>query len=364
MRLQSEPLRKGFEATTGIAVSVVVPVDGAELAIDQRSCIVFHYVDHAAISLIRRRTQKADTLIVCLGCDVYSYQPYIDVHDLVDFYVAPTDLHWRVLASQLYKPVYVLPECVDPIASGAMSRPTPRGVANKRVLWFGYSESFMKSMSSIMPVIDLAIAAGDVESFELIVDKSNFVRKYGSTLGLTMHDYSNEDFLARAADFGYVILSHFVLDLTMNSYIKSPNKAITAILAGLIPICSDTPAYHGVLSRFGLDRLLFSSPLQLGSILKGLDPVADSALLRASGAAASLVQEGSDQQICECFVRVLASFAAREPNLAYKNLSPQEMRPELPRPPLPPSLREHLRDLIPSARRSLDKRLKRFVQRW
>ena len=148
----------------------------------------------------------------------------------------------------------------------------------------------------------------------------------------------------------------------MNSYIKSPNKAITAILAGLIPICSDTPAYHGVLSRFGLDRLLFSSPLQLGSILKALDPVADSKLVRESGAAASLIQEGADQQVCKCFSRVLASFAAREPKPAYETLSPQEMRPELPKPPLP-SLREHLRGLIPSARRSLDQRLQRFVQK-
>lgn len=363
VRLQSEPLRLGLADACGAEIILVKPDPSVKLSIDRPSCILFHYVDDAAIELIRNREpDQAEVTIVCLGCDIYSYDPYTDLHDLVDCYIAPTELHRKLLSNQLYKPVYFLPECTDPIAAGPDEFPVKTG---KRLLWFGYSESFTKSMSSLLPVIRDAVARGSVDAFELVVDRDTFIRRYGSDLGLTLRDYDNATFMANASSFDYAILSHFALDLTVNSYVKSPNKLVTALLSGLIPICSDTPNYRLVLSQFGLERFLFSSPLQLNRILNGLDPAADSRLVQCAGAVSALRREGSNQAVCERFLDILACHARRDEPPAFASLTPERMHREQPPPPPPPVLRfrEHLRDLAPSLGRTVRERIETWTSK-
>lgn len=366
VRLQSEPILKGLRNLHDLDVVLFTPDPLVKLVIDRNSCIIFHYDDYSAIEAIRNRKQdQSNVTIVCLSCDIYSYSFYTNLHDFVDLYIAPTELHQKILSNQLYKPVYFLPECVDSIAIDYTASSDDEstwhgfpGKSRKRVLWFGYSESFMKSMSSVMPVINNNVRLGHIETFELIVDQEDLVRRYGNPFGLNMIEYSNETFLENASKFDYTILSHFALDLMVNSYIKSPNKAVTSLLAGLIPICSDTPNYRSVLSRYGLERFLFSSPLQLDSILSSLDPVADSRLVQESGAVASLRREGSDKKICERFLQIIAHFKSRKDKPSYEALPPQRLQPERrePEPPASMRFREHLYDLIPSAIRSLRSR--------
>jgi hypothetical protein len=79
-----------------------------------------------------------------------------------------------------------------------------------------------------------------------------------------------------------VILSHLPLDLKVNSLIKSPNKAITSLFSGVIPLASRTPSYEALFTQLGLGHLLFSSPRELANMLSKLDPLAESQILQQS----------------------------------------------------------------------------------
>jgi hypothetical protein len=350
VRMQSEPILRGLRATPGVSAHLHAP-GAPEPATTPDSCLVFHYSDKPAIEVVRRMKQGCGSLlVVCLGCDIYSYADYVRLHDFVDLFLAPTELHRKVLASQLYKPVYTLIECVDPVATGD-SGEEPDGFPDKtgkRVLWFGYAESFNKGMASLMPVIDANLASGAIESFEVLVDEKKFYRDFGNGFGVSTSQYEEKTFRADVARFDYAILSHFPLDLAVNSYIKSPNKAITALLAGLIPICSDTPNYGALFQRHGLQRFLFASPAELDAALRRLDPVADSRAIQASGVVASLREDGAPARVVKDFLGIVAHHQATRDTLVYTTLTP---RPSEDLPQM--GLRQHLSDLLPSARRWL-----------
>ncbi len=156
--------------------------------------------------------------------------------------------------------------------------------------------------------------------------------------------------------FDYCILSHFSLDLALNSYIKSPNKLLTALMIGLIPIASNTPNYAAILREFGLGRFLFDSPSDLHRILRNLDPARDSQEIAQSGITQALADRFSETCLAESLLQILAAFDARDPadDLRFKP-RPLARSPE--KPPL--SLSEHLRDFVPSVRRSVRARLRR-----
>jgi hypothetical protein len=270
------------------------------------------------------------------------------LNDVADVFTMPTDLHRGVLAGQIYKPVHLLPEGVDPAAFDAAAQTPPRFPprGGRRALWFGYAESFEKGMSPLVPVIQDSIARGGLEDFTVMLNQAAFDNRH--RLPTLAYDYRT--FGAQAAAFDYAILSHLPSDLRVNSLIKSPNKAVTALLAGLIPIASDTPSYRALFERHGLSRFLFASPGELHRMLARLDPVADSAAIQASGVIPALLAEGSSQRLQESFLALLD-----DPNvggLEGVRFTPFREPPAL-------GLRAHLVDLLPSAVRSLRRRLKR-----
>ena len=355
-RLQSEPLLLGLKKIAGVEISLHRPSAGKLLAVDSATCLIFHYDDAPAVSAIRQALHSREKAVVaCLCSDIYSYSYYIDLDDIVDFYLAPTEPHRKILANQLYKPVYTLKECIDPVALGARSGPHAEGFpakSAKRAVWFGYAESFDKSMTSLMPIIQHNVAERRLDDFGLIVDQRKFLKRYPNEFNLRTIDYDVRKFSEHASRFDYAILSHFPLDLRVNSAIKSPNKAVTALLAGLVPICSDTPNYQDLFQRHGLERFLFSSALELDTILRTLDPLQDSRAISGSGIISALLEEGSPGRISEAFLEIMACYQSREVQPEYSTLSPKA---------LPPStgLLEHVTDLIPSAVRMIKSRVRR-----
>lgn len=355
VRLQSEPILQGLRAI-GADILLHNGDRNVPLAIDRPTCLLFHYSDGPAIDVIRaRRSNSERVIVICLACDIYSYQPYINLHSDVDYFLAPTKLHCWTLASQLYKPVHFLPECIDPTAVGERTPPR-RNEPGRRLVWFGYSESFTKSMVSLLPIVLEHRRRGTIERFALIVDKDNLLAKYGNPFDLELIDYDASDFLKQLQASDYTILSHFALDLTLNSYIKSPNKAITSLIAGLVPLCSNTPNYRDVLDEHGLSQFTFSSPAELDALLTRLDPVADAAVVRQSDAAAHLMQGYSTARICERFLAILGEHVLGVRH-GYESLAPKPLPPELLPPPPTLRLKQHLRDLVPSAIRSVRERL-------
>ena len=145
------------------------------------------------------------------------------------------------------------------------------------------------------------------------------------------------------------------LDLAINSWIKSSNKAISGLMAGLIPIASDTPNYRIEMEAAGLEHLLFDSPAQLDRILAGLDPTADSVLVAANGIVGRLIEERSPESIASQLREIVTRYrASPSPLLRMPLQLPTTMQAA---PPF--GVWEHLQDFGPSVLRGIKRKIRR-----
>ncbi len=352
VRLQSEALLGGLQTLPGVSARLVRPDENLEIA--DGSCALFHFDDDPAISSLKvSRDARRKFIAACFGSDIYDFSRYLPSYEVADLYLMPTPLHRKVLASQFYRPVYYMPEAIDPIAGADRLQPPSFPVKQtSRLLWFGYAESFYKGMASLIPVLELHLAAGHLADFSLILDQQVFKNERN----FRTIPFRNESFKKEASAFDYCILSHFSLDLALNSYIKSPNKLVTALMTGLIPIASDTPSYSALLREFGLDRFLFDSPVQLDQILRNLDPVKDSQDIISSGIIETLWNRLTPTQLAKDLLSILSQYKNHNAP-PFANLPPQRISP--PRPHTELYFTEHLKDLLPSFKRALRNRTSR-----
>jgi hypothetical protein len=352
VRLQSDAILRGLHDRDEIVSSLISP--DSPLPIPADSCVLVHFSDEPACTRARWLAEtRSDLTIACLGSDIYDFNKYVRLHDFVDLYIMPTDLHRRVLAAQVYKPVFAVPESIDPITGWCSSTRFEFPIkSSKQLLWFGYPESFLKSMMSFLPILQDNLSKGTVTSFSLIT--GNELRNYN--LGVPIIPYSNGTFSSAATEFDYCILSHFPLDLSLNSYIKSPNKLVTALMTGLIPIASDTPNYRVLLEEFGLSRFLFDSPAALNQILENLDPENDSRAISSSGIIEAIQERFSDPGVAAAMVQVVRDFTDRR-----KSGGQLDGKFGIPRTldVIPPQtyFRHHLADFFPSLLRAVKSRL-------
>jgi hypothetical protein len=352
VRLQSDAILRGLRDRHGFSSSLISPDSRAPVPAD--SYILIHFNDEPACAHARWLAEtRTDLTIACLGSDIYDFNRYVRLHDFVDLYIMPTDLHRRILAAQLYKPVFAVPECIDPITGWSSSLRFEFPIkSSRRLLWFGYSESFLKSMLSLLPILQDNLSKGKVSSISLLSD--NGLCSYD--IGIPIISYSNSTFRSAATGFDYCILSHFPLDLSLNSYIKSPNKLVTALMAGLIPIASDTPNYRVLLEEFGLSRFLFDSPAALNQILENLNPENDSRAISKSGITKEIQERFSDSGVAATMVQVVQDFTdcrKRKEEFGSKFGTPRVLDTI----PSQTYFRYHLADFFPSLLRAVKSRL-------
>jgi hypothetical protein len=352
IRLHSDAFLRGLHDRDGFSSSLISP--DSRVPIPEDSCILIHFNDEPACTRARWLAgTRTDLTIACLGSDIYDFNKYVRLHDFVDLYIMPTDLHRRILAAQVYKPVFAVPECIDPITGWRSSTRFEFPIkSSRRLLWFGYPESFLKSMVSLLPILQGNLSKGTVTSVSLIT--GNELCSYN--IGIPIIPYSNSTFRFAATGFDYCILSHFPLDLSLNSYIKSPNKLVTALMAGLIPIASDTPNYRVLLEEFGLNRFLFDSPAALNQIFDNLDPENDSRAISRSGIMEAIQERFSDSGVAATLVRVVQ-------DLTDRRKRGEQIDGKFGRPctldAIPPQtyFRHHLSDFFPSLLRAAKSRL-------
>lgn len=132
-----------------------------------------------------------------------------------------------------------------------------------RVVWFGYPESYSKSMVLFEPVLAKMHHAGDIEYH--IVSKND---SYGEGPYGFMHEYNPDTFLELLSMFDVCVLSHFPFDFSISTQWKSENKAVLAINQGLPVLASNTAAYSRLLKDNGVGEYCFSSPEELEVALK------------------------------------------------------------------------------------------------
>lgn len=222
--------------------------------------INFFYKDCDSVEAVET-IQQNTSVVVCFGSDIFNFSEYANACRVADVFVCPSNIHKLILKTTLNKPIEVLAEAVDPFITKFTVTPS---FESRRLVWFGFPENYHKSMLTIAPVIQVAIKSRWIDSFTVISLPSlkehlsndfSFIPYDEKTIAITLRDYD------------YSLLSHFPLDGDINTYIKSPNKAIYSIMSGLIPICSSTPNYQENLSKMNLDKFLFGSPGELMDLL-------------------------------------------------------------------------------------------------
>jgi hypothetical protein len=296
VRLTSLPLVRGLNELGIKAKDVhVVNSQTFEPSVVPRKIFIFHYDDPVgARSAKYIKTKYASCKIVCIGCDLYKLNVYRNLDSLVDCFLMPTIQHKQILEPAVSKNVFVVPEGID-----TLSLPENEFLScssNNKVCWFGYAESFEKSMCYLKDCISDAIRLHGVKFS--IITKSSI-----PLMDAVEHiNFDVAEFYIDTSAFSYSILSHFVYDGHINTYIKSPNKLITSIVRGLVPIVSNTPNYRHILDKYGLTNLSFSSGDELSKMMGDLDCLRDRTMYSLDRVREDLINEYSPKNIALKFI--------------------------------------------------------------
>lgn len=310
VRLHSEPLRRALRDIKESPVRTVS--SGSSIESNENSWIIYHYDDIDSFEFLIQNYKNINSKgIICLACDIYKYEHYYKHLEICSFFLCPTEQHTKAMSSRFYTPAYTLGEGIDPISLADIEDNAAN--VEKSFCWFGYPESFSKSMSSILPVIDYHIDIGTISNFE-IISRSGSINNFG----YKVFDFDEHVFRRRMNDYSYTILSHFALDLHANSMIKTSNKAVTAIFTNTVPIVSDTISYRKLYENIGLERFIFSSAMDLDRILMKLNPEQD--LAEIINAKKILIGLFSDRIILDNFEAALNSYPLDNAALARLNL--------------------------------------------
>jgi hypothetical protein len=213
-----------------------------------------------------REICKHSTCIKLLSiCDIYSVSGFVENDSLYSGYIVPSDAHKLILSHLTNRPIFVMNEMEDPLFE--ILRPGEKNEKKVNVCWFGFPESFNKSMTLHVETISNSLESKAIDCFSVVTRPGQNINSVDnfSILPFDLHGISRQ-----LQNFDYCILSHIPLDLHLNTLIKSPNKLISAIRSGLIPICSKTPEYSKWMNMLGFSDYLFDSPESLYKILFSL----------------------------------------------------------------------------------------------
>lgn len=190
---------------------------------------------------------------------------------LADLLVVPTPLHAAVLRSLTSVPVVVAEDLLDP----AIGVPTRRRHADAdtppSVLWFGFPQSYDKSMMQWHPELLRLAAAGRIRYTVCSVNAF-----YGAlTPNVEVRQYDSNTIGAELRRHDCCVLSHAPWDYQLSTYVKSENKLALAIAAGTPCVVSRTPAYVALLARVGLEDYAVTAPQELAACLERLTSAAE-----------------------------------------------------------------------------------------
>ena len=222
------------------------------------NCLHLDLVKNADfIKVLEQRSKNA--VVMLLMADFYpSSLEYFQLWEkYVDVFLVPTPEMRDFVKIFTKKSVNVL---IDPIDFGLIDSRLAKVKPSSplKVVWFGYPESYAKSMEVYAGALANLHRLDEIEFH--IVSKND---QYGKFDGGIMHEYCPDTFLELLGQFDVAVLSHFPFDFSISTQWKSENKAVLAINRGLPVIASRTPAYERLLGSCGLTDYLFSTADEL-----------------------------------------------------------------------------------------------------
>jgi hypothetical protein len=291
-RVQSNPLIEGLEKM-GLVVRKKFYFPGEKIEMVFPRCCVVSYDDTDAIFKARELKKLCNCRIICLTSDLYNLKKYIAISEIADLFVAPTTAHQNVLQSAVWKKVVVVPEGVDTIALPNDGIVLPV-IKTGRICWFGYPESFEKSFKYIF---SKALELSGIEKGRI-----TFI----TSIGVRLHDEINhipfnaEDFYKTSQNYEYSLLSHFAFDHHINTIIKSPNKLITSLVRGMLPLVSNTINYKEIMSYYNLEKFTYANGPDLVKLLENLKHTTNS--IEIKPIAEDLLSRFSPRSIAKIFL--------------------------------------------------------------
>lgn len=287
-RLQTRALHEGLQ-NLGVSSSIIY-LDGKPKDIPPPTHVFFSYRDKEAAFASRHIKTRTGCKVLCFFSDIGDLSHFVGLSEFVDCFLAPTPLHRDIVQSATVRRVVYIPETYDPIALPRGGNEKVSKVTN-RACWFGFPESFEKSMRFLLPkAFDLADF--DKGRFCIITAKDAIFQE-----GVEHRTFDAKSFYDQTADLNYAILSHFCYDQMLNTYIKSPNKMITAIVRGMVPYVSFTPSYVQIARQFNLEGLLFRSPTELATRIRDANFQRDNEKYKISTVRAELMKSLSPENL-------------------------------------------------------------------
>lgn len=241
-------------------------------------------------------------LIYVNDFEVELRQQIANTLEQADGLVAPTSMHRAVLASLSDKPIYVLREMIDP-ALPATHVPKSHTGGPLRVLWFGFPQSYARSMNGWHDTL-VALARDDLIHYTIC---SRGLASGKPTRNVRIIEYSPDHIANVLNENDCCVLSHIPLDFQLTTFSKSENKLTLAIAAGLVCVASRTPAYMALLAAVGMDRYAVAEPHELALAIRELSR-SEARLEFVSRAQSYVVANYSQAAVVKDFVAIARSF--------------------------------------------------------
>lgn len=235
-------------------------------------------IDDATASLLARRRQTSVVFLFLCDFDERYAEMIRRWSSLVDVIVVPTPELKYAIAPYVPNEISVL---FDPIDFGLQETFTPSAAARStpRLVWFGYPESYDRSMKEYEGTLRRLHVARDIE-YCIVTKSEQPKREFPDHI---MYAYDPATFLALLRTFDICVVSHAAFDRDVSSYWKSENKAVLAINCGVPTIATRTPAYARLFAKCGIEDFLFSSNAELeGAVHRLMDPKERARYLRQS----------------------------------------------------------------------------------
>lgn len=218
------------------------------------------------------RQQRPNAVVMLFISDLLAAEvdQYKSIPDFIDVILVPTQEMKHYLELFTSCRVEILIDPIDFCLCDSITIPAdytePPGPM--KLVWFGYPESYGRSMSGYENTIMQLVDEGVIE-FHLITRH----KRYGKSAFGTIHKYDPATFANFLTEFDVCIVSHMPFDFLISTCWKSESKAVLAINRGLPVIASKTPAYERLLTRCNLQKYLFRSHEELIDALHNLKSV-------------------------------------------------------------------------------------------
>lgn len=217
------------------------------------------------LSILKENDCKAPTVLLLPDFESKHLKLLLEIAPLIDEILVPTPEMLHLVSAFIDTSASLLFDPVDFGLEHFVQRSTFPDYLDKplKVVWFGYPESFNKSMSWHLPAIKSLVESNEIE-FHVITRNSS----YGKKSFFTIHQYDQKSFLTLLDGFDICLLSHTPNDFSVSTYSKSENKAVLSINQGLPIVATRTPAYKRLMTACHTSEYLFSSNSELVSAIR------------------------------------------------------------------------------------------------